>query len=520
MSKIARLSESVINQIAAGEVVEHPASVIKELIENSLDAGASSLRVEVRGGGHLFILVEDDGCGMGQEDALLSLERHATSKIRSTEDLFALSSMGFRGEALAAISAVSHFELKTSEGTVGTWIRSKGGVVEEITPLARNRGTSIEIRSLFFNVPARKKFQKSSRASLAQISRVVETMSLAHPFVAFSLYSEGEKIFDVRPQTQKERIDAVVGRLPLEAKGEGLVGFFGEPQEAKSHRREQLLFVNQRPIFSPFIAKAVQMGYGTRLGEHSYPSFVLFLEVDPQEVDVNVHPQKREIRFAKESLLFDKVLHCVEGMFVSKAPVFSASPISFAMPTSFLLEESPPALSPQEESPPLPLAILERPLLVKGRYFFLEKEGLYLIDLVALRSRLFFDALSQPKIETQPLLWPLEYEMDDPEGVERLEKMGFECRLIGKKKIAVDAVPSLLDVSEVPRFLEVWKEGKDLRMITSSFCGRLDRRYSPEEALYLWRCLQNCADRLYDPLGKKIWIRIEADDLAKWMMRG
>src|SRR5579871_3369452 len=197
VQKIARLSEEVIKKIAAGEVVENPASIGTELIENSLDAGASHIDISIEGGGCRLIRIEDDGCGMGPDDALLSLERHATSKIRSEEDLFSLSTMGFRGEALAAVASVSFLEMKTSDGIRGTHIDVKGGSVSAAIPCARNRGTTVAVHDLFFNVPARKKFLKSASANTAAFNRIVETIALAHPEVSFSLKTDGKLVLQL-----------------------------------------------------------------------------------------------------------------------------------------------------------------------------------------------------------------------------------------------------------------------------------------------------------------------------------
>lgn len=303
VQKILKLPETVINQISAGEVVENPASIVKELVENSLDAGANAIHVEIVGGGQELIRVEDDGCGMSSEDALLSLERHATSKLKSIDDLQTLGTMGFRGEALAAISSVSQFELMTSDGT-GTKVVCEGGRIVKAEPCARNRGTTIEIRSLFFNTPARKKFQKSASACAAAVTKTMETIVLAHPEIAFTLKVHGKTTIKTRPASWKERIGEIVGILEHEVKFEGngvaIAGLIGAPAKAMINRSGQYLYINRRPIFSPLISRAVKDGFGTRIAEHEFPPFVLFLEIPADEVDVNVHPQKKEARFRDE----------------------------------------------------------------------------------------------------------------------------------------------------------------------------------------------------------------------------
>ncbi|MBI3508801.1 MAG: ATP-binding protein [Chlamydiia bacterium] len=250
--KIARLSEEVINQIAAGEVVENPASVIKELLENSLDAGARHLHIAIERGGLDRIRIEDDGCGMDREDALLSLERHATSKIRTGEDLMHLFTMGFRGEALAAIASISQFQMTSAtEHGEGTKIQASTGKIMQVEPVARNRGTTIEVRALFANVPARQKFQKSAGSSTALCHRVVETLSLAHPECSFTLHADGKCLLEVESETHKSRIERILGPFAHELQQRSMWGSFAAPSESKTHRRNQFLFVNLRPIFLP-----------------------------------------------------------------------------------------------------------------------------------------------------------------------------------------------------------------------------------------------------------------------------
>lgn len=517
VQKIVRLSEAVINQIAAGEVVEGPSSVVKELIENSLDAKASRISIAIQGGGLLSIEIEDDGSGMNREDAVLCLERHATSKIRTADDLQALSTMGFRGEALAAISSVSHFELKTSDGKIGTAIRSEGGKIESILPCARNRGTTISIRSLFYNTPARKKFQKSPSASVAQVVKTVETIALAHPEVAFTLHSGAQAHLKLEPQDQKGRIEAILGPFPHEIKTLRGMGFLSAPQDAKTHRRNQFLFINRRPVFSPLISRAVQAGYGTRLNENSHPPFVLFLEIPSDEVDVNVHPQKKEVRLSEESSLFREIEKAVSESF--ETPLFE-KPIFFTPPPTFSLAEDPfsvlPAF-PKFQTTELPFEIEDRPLAVFGK--FLLMESFILVDLSGAHARVLFEEMKTGVQEKQALLCPLEIEIDHPETESALETIGVECRLIGPSRLAIDALPSSIDPSQFFSFFSTWNETKKLENTAVRYCRNLKKKYSLDEAFLLWRRLQKCKDSLYDPLGKKIWTQMERSDFEQILER-
>ncbi len=522
--RIQRLPEAVVNQIAAGEVVENPASIVKELIENSLDAGARRIEIEIQGGGQQLIRVEDDGCGMSPEDALLCLERHATSKIRAMDDLQALSTMGFRGEALAAIASVSHFELKTGNAAEATRVMSEGGKVVSVGPCARNQGTTIEVRSLFFNVPARKKFQKSPFATTAQIRRIVETISLAHPDVAFTLVSQRNTLLKV-PSNQdwKLRIEDVLEKHPLEiccSKDQMMIrGLVGGPEKTGPNRNGQYLFVNRRPIFSPLISRAVKEGFGTRIGESSHPSFVLFLELPPDKVDVNIHPQKREARFQDESKIFQFFEDAVSSVF--EGPIL-AKPIDFT-PPSFSFAEDPLPIFPQPfrtSSPSLPFSFPEKPIAVIGKFLLLEKEGMLLVDLGAAYARILFESMKKEKGEVQALIWPLEIPLSRSEAMDgdrisqELLKLGIESRLLGQI-LAIDTLPACMEAAHFSQFFTDWKSEKKLDSVACRFCRSLKKNYSLEEANLLWRRLQQCSDRKYDPLGNPIWSEIDESDLEK-----
>ena len=515
--KIIRLEEAIINQIAAGEVVENPASVAKELIENSMDAGATRLIIRIESGGYSLLEVEDDGCGMGAEDALLCLERHATSKIRCAEDLQALRTMGFRGEALAAIAAVSHLAMTTSEGGIGTRLCAEGGVAHAISPFARNRGTTVSVRSLFFNVPARKKFQKSAATSQGQIVKVVEMVAMAHPEVDFMLYTPKETLCELYAEPLKQRIERILSPFAHEVHHAMLRGFLGAPSAAKNHRREQYLFLNRRPIFSPLIARAVQVGYGTRLSVHQYPAFVLFLEIDPKEVDVNVHPQKRQVRLSQENVLFHLVETAIAEVF--SQPGFSTA-VTFQPPPSFHLSEEPFAMPFVAEPLDLPLEIPTRPLSVVEGYLWVEQNGIILVDLRGAQARVLFEQLQQPATVSQSLLWPLEMPLEEEEDIAGLTAMGVVCRLLGPKQLVIDALPEGLEASHFSTFFSAWKEGRRYDRAAVCYCRSLKKVYPLEEAFALWRHLQTCQDPLYDPLGKPIWKKIQRSDLEQWMMRG
>ncbi len=309
MSCIRLLPETVASQVAAGEVVERPASVVKELVENSIDSGARKIDIFVRRGGIAFVRVIDDGCGMDRDDALLSLERHATSKIRSVSDLEAIATLGFRGEALPSIASVSRFRLTTREqkAIAGTEIIVNGGKIDIVRDSGEAPGTQIEVRSIFYNVPARRKFLRSVNTESRNIEHQLHLQAIGHPEVAFSFARDDRLVFQLPcAASLTERIRDLCGTqlldqlLPLAATNKLKIqirGLIGQAGVSRQTRAQQLVFVNGRAIENPIITNAVREGYHTALMKGQYPVTFLFVDLDPAEVDVNVHPAKREVRF-------------------------------------------------------------------------------------------------------------------------------------------------------------------------------------------------------------------------------
>ncbi len=379
-SKIALLSDQVINQIAAGEVIEHPASAVKELVDNALDAGAKRIAVAIEGGGHLSIQVEDDGFGMNRADAHLCLLRHATSKISDAEDLQSLTTMGFRGEALAAIASISKLEIKTSDGSEAVHLRAEAGRILEIEGCARNRGTTVAVRSLFFNAPARRKFQKSQQASSAQIAKIIQSLALSHPQISFSLLSHGEKVFAYSETDWKERIKEVLGEDFCEQgiwiEEPNAFGFLGSEAFVRKTRTAQHFFLNRRPIFSPLFAKALKDGYGTRIAEGMHPAAILFFQKNPEEFDVNVHPQKKEVRFRDEPGVFCELKRLVQAAFLPRdMPVFEIPGFEMPRRESTWVGAAPARYALAEQEALFPLPPKGRALAVLGTLLLAEKRG-------------------------------------------------------------------------------------------------------------------------------------------------
>ena len=324
MGRIRLLSETVASQVAAGEVIERPASVVKELVENSLDAGARSIDIAIRRGGISLVRVMDDGCGMDRNDALLSLERHATSKIRSASDLQAIATLGFRGEALPSIASVSRFRVSTREAgaIAGTEIIVNGGKIEVVRDGGEAPGTQVEVRSLFYNLPARRKFLRSENTESRNIEHQIHLQAIGHPEIGFSLMRDDRMLFQLpSTATLADRIRDLYGVELLQRLVEvnGAVspkirisGFIGQAGLSRQTRSQQVVFVNGRAIESNVITGAVREGYHTALMKGQYPVTFLFVELDPAAVDVNVHPAKREVRFRDPNGVREAVVRCIQ----------------------------------------------------------------------------------------------------------------------------------------------------------------------------------------------------------------
>jgi DNA mismatch repair protein MutL len=324
MGRIRLLPETVASQVAAGEVVERPASVVKELIENSIDAGARKIDVTIRRGGVSVIRVIDDGCGMDRDDALLALERHATSKIRSASDLEAVATLGFRGEALPSIASVSRFRLTTREPTAiaGTEIIVNGGKLDLVRDGGEAPGTQVEVRSLFYNLPARRKFLRSENTESRNVEHQIHLQAIGHAQIGFSLLRDARVVFQLPPAvTLSQRIQDLYGAELAErlieitdsaSRKVRVSGFIGRAGLSRQSRTQQLVFVNGRAIESSLVTAAIREGYHTALMKGQYPVTFLFLELDPGAVDVNVHPAKREVRFRDPTQVRETIVRCVQ----------------------------------------------------------------------------------------------------------------------------------------------------------------------------------------------------------------
>lgn len=329
MSDLIRLlPDSVANQIAAGEVIQRPASAVKELLENAVDAGATQIRLLVKDAGKSLIQVIDNGSGMSETDARMCFERHATSKIREANDLFSIRTLGFRGEALASIAAIAQVELKTRkvDEEVGTSIQIEGSKVKSQEPVACQQGTSFSIKNLFFNIPARRYFLKSDNVEFRHILEEFQRVALVHPDIEFSLFNNDKPVFQLSKGNIKQRIVHIFGNqineklLPVEAKTElvKVTGYIGKPETARKTRGEQYFFANGRFIKHPYLHHAVEQAFEELIPDSAIPSYFLYIEVDPGSIDINIHPTKTEVNFQNGQLLYASIRTSVKhalGMF-------------------------------------------------------------------------------------------------------------------------------------------------------------------------------------------------------------
>ena len=502
-NKINRLPPDLANQIAAGEVVERPASVVKELVENAIDAGARRLAIHTELGGKKQIRVDDDGEGMTPEDARLAIERHATSKLRRAEDLAAIVTLGFRGEALPSIASVSHFVLRTrARGQEsGTEIRVNGGAVASVVEAGVPEGTSVEVDDLFYNLPARRKFLKSDSAESAQVSRVVTQLALAYPEIGFVLTSAGRKVLECPPAlSQRDRLYQLYGErndlveLHKDAAGMKLSGFVAALAEQGPTRGPQNIFINRRIVKDRTIAHAIIDSYSQASIKERSPEVHLFIEMAPDALDVNVHPTKAEVRFREQSLVHEVVRRAfMDTLGRSGAPQLQLRPEHVSQPV--FAPALPGVLAggvyPNRWHPSTPgdntwspssgqaptdpsgdaqaiaaqaTAVPDiKPMIPLGQFrdtfiIAVDDEGLAIIDQHVAHERVLFERvmerLTAGRLESQRLLVPMLLDIAAPARqalVARrteLERFGFEIEEFGGATLSVTAAPALLSAED------------------------------------------------------------------------
>ena len=591
MSVIRILTDRVANQIAAGEVIERPAAVVKELVENSLDAGATRVEVEFRAGGRALIRVVDNGCGMTQEDALLSLERHATSKLVETADLDRLGTFGFRGEAVPSIASVSHFELQTRVGSAaaGTEIVINGGKFVHVRECGLAPGTSITVSHLFNSVPARRKFLKTDATESAHIIQTVRLYALACPATAFVLIEDGRVLFQSPVcTTLAERVGEIFGRqlvadlLPVAMAEAGLKlsGLIGKPGVNRSTRHELLMFVNRRPVDSRTLNYALIESYATALAKGRYPVAVLFLELDPAAVDVNVHPAKREVRFRSEGAVRGFVIRAVlqrlrewgapapraepasaGQVHPAASEVMPGDPVSLAAPATVNLPSTADVIKPP--APPAIVRTAVAPLAVSAPsasaallgwrflgtahsdYALWETpSGLMVLDRRAAHERVWFERLEmqfkQGAVASQRLLFAIPVEFDAiasallTDQLAFLQRHGFAVAEFGRNFFRIEAVPVWLESSDAVIFLrdiiglmrDGQLDGKNLDLARTALAQlaaqqavRLPSSHNETEALALVAQLFACTQPHTSPAGRPTHFELSRGELLRRFQR-
>lgn len=580
MNQIKILSEELINKIAAGEVVERPASVVKELVENSVDAEATQIEIEIKEGGKKLMRVVDNGRGMDSADAKLAFSRHATSKISSAEDLFNISSLGFRGEALPSIASVSKVEMitKTKDSANGTKLLIDSGEIKEAKDTPANIGTIVSVYDLFYNTPARRKFLKSEVTENRHIIDLVTNFALAYPSVSFKLKIENREVLNLNSTaTLSQRVREVVGKetflkmpeIKKEPNEVQVGGFLGKPEVTKASRGEIRFFVNGRIISNRSLLHAVQLGYGELLPKGKYPMVFLFLEVTPHLVDVNVHPQKLEIRFANERQVHDLVYLAIKKTLSSTMvmPVYEAVGEKTLLPTMGgerpgLVRESlenyiSKSRSVETQQKTILKEIFDRkfePKIVPTEktedYYGITnfwqlantyilaavKESLIVMDQHTAHERILYEEatknLTSKKPAVQQLLFPqsleltpLEFSFFD-ENLAVWEELGFEVKPLGGKTVVVSGVPSGIRNKNSGNFFKEiltdlsanFKPGNDrIKAITSTFACKAavkaGDKLTTEEMNSLFDRLFATENPYICPHGRPTLIRIPLEEI-------
>jgi len=584
MNRVRVLSDNVANKIAAGEVVENPASVVKELVENGIDAESTEITVEARSGGKSFISVSDDGIGMSRDDAILALERHSTSKIRSVADLGKVGTLGFRGEAIPSIASVSRFSITTCErdALIGTFLKVHGGKLVNVVEVGRPPGTTVEVRNLFFNVPARRKYMRSAEREAAAICKLIDAYALAYPHVYFRLvHNEREVLLAPKTDHIEERLAKVLGKktaeqlIPFDYEEKGVVvrGYAGHPSVTRSNRSGQMLYVNNRPVVSPPLYHALMLAYKTLVPKGRYPLAVLFLDISPEFVDMNVHPTKKEVRFKNEWAVRDIVLRGVSGALkeADLAPHFFSDqyekppePQSDFEKALAKREEERSRVAPvsgkssdlsraasrpeAEKQADLPFKARRSTSLrflsqLSNTYILAEDEqGLVLIDQHAAHERVLYEkvmaGLKSGSCPSQRLLIPSTVEVSSGEGfilkenTELLNKIGFEIRPFGDRTFIIEAVPPFFPVADpkaaVHDFLAAVQESKKAydgereKVLVRSACRSAVMardRMSPEECEVLLAQLMSAEFPYTCPHGRPTMIKMSLKEIEKQFKR-
>lgn len=517
-SRIITLSDDIIAKIAAGEVIERPASCIKELLENSIDAGANTISVEIKGNGVPELKVTDNGWGMTIEELELATKPHTTSKLKKEEDLFKIMNFGFRGEALPSICKVAEMEItsRIPAEDSGNYIKIKDEQIVEKHPTSRTNGTTIKVKNLFYSMPARRKFLKSTAVELRHIKYVVENLALVYPDIAFTLIHDGKELLKLSHSDLKHRIAEILGNeflatlSPIEYKVAefSFSGYLSKPFRF-ADRAMQFVFVNKRPCRDRVIRRAIETAYAAPLKE-KVPSFVVFLEVPPEFVDVNVHPRKEEVRFRDETFIFNLIVNAVRTGLGIKG----------------FTSEKPKLM--EEEFEPKECEVWQ----LHSSYILAETPaGLLIVDQHAAHERIMFEQVMKEKVMSQKLLFPILVELTELEKKfllefkEYLQKLGFEMEEFGGATWRITAIPSVLKECTQEEFKSILLELQDYEAISEDkFTGtaklvackaaiKAGATLKPEEMKSILDKLFQTGNPYFCPHGRPTIIRLTTEEL-------
>ncbi len=565
MKKIVILSPEISQKIAAGEVVERPFSAVKELVENSLDAGASEIKVELISGGKKLIRVIDNGQGMSREDALLCFERHSTSKISSVEELDRISTLGFRGEALPSISAVSKVILKTSDGSAehGTLIEREGDKFVRVSDVAFPRGTSVEVRDLFFNLPARKKFLRSDRSELTLTVKYLSTVCLAYPQTRFSVAHGERQLFDYPPvDTLRERIFQVFGKSSLENllevdyKEDGwmISGYASRPPSGRRDRSYQHFFVNRRPVKDRILQAALNQAYQGFLEKDKFAESVLFFSSPYEEVDINVHPAKAEVRFRDSGRVFQLVVRSLGQAVLREKGIKEIYPAQEEEKRALRIkEESAAAIFPAKKAAEIREQDLFPPLAKQekiypralGQYLdtyivALTEEGIVVLDQHNAHERVLFEQYEEihrkKKWPRKLALCPILFELSPSQVLSLesdqalLEEAGFRVEAMGSRSYALKEYPDILKDLEAKDILlslleemkEEKVEDKKRKMLATLACKTAVKAGQPlslEKMNYLAEELFKTSHAALCPHGRPVMIKMAKREIERALKR-
>ena len=575
MGLIRALPELLVNQIAAGEVVDRPAAALKELLENSLDAGAQSVAVDLVEGGVRRMRVIDDGAGIAQDDLPLAVARFATSKIASLEDLMRAATLGFRGEALASIAAVARLAIASRRaGERHAWkIECAAGEVSAVEPAALSAGTTVEVEDLYYNTPARRKFLKSESTEFARCDEAFARIALSRPTIAFSLDHNGRRSSSLPREAARNRAARIIGedfaQAALEVSAEGtriaLKGFAAAPGFTRASRDAQFLYVNGRFVRDKVVLHAIREAYADLLHHDRYPAYVLFLEIDPALVDVNVHPAKSEVRFRDPNPVHQFVFHALTRALgeplaglAREASARAAQPgeaprqsaLAMAQPVAgyerlfatALADERASAPLAAEAAPALGFALAQ----LHGIYILAQNSaGLVLVDMHAAHERIVYEglktALDAAALPSQPLLVPISMKASAEEleqaqaGRAQLENLGFDVAAAGPRELVIRAVPALLAdldaagllravLSEMAEFgasrVLVERRNELLSTMACHAAVRANRSLTPSEMNALLREMEHTERAGSCNHGRPTWVQFGIADLDRLFMRG